>query len=247
MNEAEQDFKRGATDANLATLNRELTNQITFFCRENITSAYPFSASARSLSVDNFSRFFGPGGDMDRFYTENLSPYVERTSDGLVYRPDSPLAGRLSDNALLQFQRAEKIRQAFFAGGGTSPEVEITVAHVDSHSTIQKAIMVINDMPIPTAKGDLPRTVIWPGQGKSTVLQISPAMDRENTLQFNGSSWTFIEFLQAATSREQRGDTLRATWTIGGRSITYDITINAATNPFTMRELREFECPQSLD
>lgn len=247
INEAEKSFRRGAADTNLASMNRSLTNQITFFCRENIISAYPFGSSARSLSIDNFSKFFGPGGDMDRYYAEFLEPHVERSSEGLSYRPDSPLAGRLSVNTLRQFERAERIRQAFFAGGGTSPQVEITVAHVNNHNSIEDAILIINGMPIPTRKGDAPRTIVWPGQGKETVLQISPALDRKSKLQHRGSSWTFIEFLRAATSKAQRGDTLRATYTIGGRTITYDFTINAVTNPFTMRELREFKCPQSLD
>ena len=43
------------------------------------------------------------------------------------------------------------------------------------------------------------------------------------------------------------GDTLRATFMLGGRNITYDFTINAIANPFVMPELREFECPQSVD
>lgn len=247
INEAERGFRRGAADSNLASMNRSLTNQITFFCRENIATAYPFGSSARSLSIDNFSKFFGPGGDMDRFYSEVLEPYVERTPEGLRYRADSVLSGRLSTNTLRQFERAERIRQAFFAGGGTSPQVEITVAHVDSHNSIKGAMLVINDMPIPTIKGDSPRTIVWPGTGKATVLQISPARNRDSELQFRGSSWTFIDFLRAATSKAQRGDTLRATYTIGGRTITYDFTINAVTNPFTMRELKDFECPQSLD
>ena len=45
----------------------------------------------------------------------------------------------------------------------------------------------------------------------------------------------------------ERGDTLRATYTLGGRNITYDFTINSVVNPFTMPELKEFECPQSVD
>ena len=247
INEADRDFRQGAADSNLTVMNRALSNQITFFCRENIATAYPFGSSARSLSISNFSKFFGPGGDMDRYFSEYLEPYVERTPEGLQYRADSALAGRLSLRTLRQFERAEKIRQAFFAGGGSSPQVEITVAHVDSHNRIKSALLVINDMPIPTQKGDMPRTIVWPGTGKATVLQISPARNRESKLEFNGSSWTFIDFLKAATSKTQRGDTLRATYTIGGRTITYDFTINAITNPFTMREIKEFECPQSLE
>ena len=247
INEADRDFRQGAAESNLTVMNRALTNQITYFCRENIENAYPFGSSARSLSISNFSKFFGPGGDMDRYFTEYLEPYVERTPEGLRYREGSALAERLSLRTLRQFERAEKIRQAFFSGGGTSPQVEITVAHVDSHNRIKSALLVINDMPIPTQKGDLPRTIVWPGTGKATVLQVSPARRRESKLEFKGNSWTFIDFLNAATSKSQRGDTLRATFTIGGRTITYDFTINAITNPFTMREIRDFECPQSLD
>jgi len=247
VNEAERDFRQGASDANVETMNRALNNRITFFCRENIISSYPFQGASRSLSIDNFSRFFGPGGDMQQFFTEYLEPYTERTSEGLRYRSDSEIAQRLSPATLEQFARAERIRQAFFANNANSPEVEITVAHVDSHSTIEDAILIINDMEIPTRRGDLPKTIVWPGQGKSTVLAISPTLDRPSVMQYRGSSWTFIQFLGAATSRTQRGDTLRATYTIGGRSITYDFTVNATKNPFTMPELSRFDCPQSLN
>ncbi len=247
VNDAESNFRKGATDANIETMNRALTNQITFFCRETIAPSFPFAQSSRSLSMANFGKFFGPGGDMDRFYTEYLNQYVERTNDGLAYRPDSPLAGRLSANTLRQFERAERIRQAFFSGGSTTPQVEITVAHRDNHSSIESVLLIINDEKIRSVRGQLPKTVVWPGTGTSTVLQFEPPLDRESTLYVRGSAWTFIEFLNKAVSRQQQGDTTRAVFALGGRSVTYDFTINAITNPFTMRELREFECPQSLD
>lgn len=246
VNEADRDFQKGASDANLATMNRALTDKITFFCRETITSSYPFAKSQRSVSLDNFTKFFGPGGDMDDFYNTYLSEFVERTPDGLRYLQDKPLTARLSPGTLRQFDRAQRIRQAFFSGG-TTPQVEITVAHVDSHPSIESAKLVINDMEIPTAKGDSPKTVVWPGEGKATLLALEPTLDRASGLQLRGSSWTFIEFLRSASSRNQRGDTMRATYTVGGRNITYDFTINAVVNPFTMRELRDFKCPKSLD
>ncbi len=247
VNEAEADFRQGATDANIDTMNRALANQITFTCRETITAAFPFADSPRNLSIDNFARFFGPGGDMDQFYTEYLAAFVERTPEGLRYRPDSPLANRLSQGALRQFERAERIRQAFFAGGGQQPEVEIAIQQVDNHSTIESAILVINDQQVPTVRFEIPKTVVWPGDGLSTAIQIAPALDRPSTIGFSGSPWSFLKLLNAASAKRQQGDTLRATFMIGGRNITYDFTINAIDNPFTMAELREFECPASLD
>src|SRR5690606_4999239 len=71
---AEGDFRSGASDASIEVMNRALTDRISFFCRDTITSAYPFTNASRSLSIDNFSRFFGPGGEMDRYFTEYLEP-----------------------------------------------------------------------------------------------------------------------------------------------------------------------------
>ncbi len=247
VNDADADFRSGASDASLETMNRALTNQITFFCRENIASAYPFTKSTRSLSIDNFARFFGPGGEMDRYFTEYLEPYVERGENGLSYRADKEITQRFRPDALKQFERAERIRRAFFAGGGSQPQVEITVAQVDAHPTIQEALLSINDEKVQTVTGSLPQTVTWPGKGKSTLVQIAPALDRPSALLFEGNSWTFIDLLAAASAKQQIGDTLRATFTIGGRNITYDFTVNAIANPFTMPEIREFSCPQSID
>ncbi|AGT11472.1 type VI secretion system membrane subunit TssM [Paracoccus aminophilus] len=247
VNDADGYFRSGASDASLETMNRALTNQITFFCRDNITSSYPFSKSTRSLSMDNFARFFGPGGEMDKYFTQYLEPYVERSDGGLSYRADKEITGRFNAATLKQFERAERIRRAFFAGGGSQPQVEITVAQVDAHPTVQEALLSINDEKIQTVTGSLPQTVTWPGKGKSTLLQIMPSLDRPSALLFEGSSWTFMELLAAASSKQQMGDTLRATFTIGGRNITYDFTVNAVANPFTMPEIRDFQCPQSID
>src|SRR5690606_4377254 len=114
-----------------------------------------------SLSIDNFSRFFGPGGEMDRYFTEYLEPYVERSPEGLVWRSDKEITTRLSNATLKQFERAERIRRAFFAGGGTSPSVEITVAQVDAHPSVESAALAINDTVVQTATGSMSRTVVW--------------------------------------------------------------------------------------
>jgi len=247
VNDAEEDFRSDAKDATLEEMNRALTNQITFNCRENITSVFPFANSPRQLATAEFGKFFGPGGDMDNYFNEFLAPHVERTSDGLAWRPDSPLADRLSPNALVQFDRAEKIRRAFFASGSTTPEVQISVAHVDSHSSVARAQLEINGTVILTKRGDPPKSATWPGNGAATTLALFPSLERDSAMMIRGGPWTIIQFLNAAASRQQNGSNMRATFNVGGRSITYDFTFNAVENPFTMRELREFGCPSSLD
>ncbi|MEL6678715.1 MAG: type VI secretion system membrane subunit TssM [Pseudomonadota bacterium] len=247
MNDAEADFRTDASNVNIATINRALTNDLTFHCEQNITSAYPFGSRARGLSLDNFAAFFGPGGDMDRFFQEHLEPHVIRTGRGLAVDPNSALAERISPTTLRQFDHAQRIRDAYFPGGSRTPSVEIIITHVDSSSTVENAILSINDQIVSTAKGDRPRTVQWPGDGRSTVLQLLPQRQGSSIITLDGNAWTFIDLLGSATSARQQGDTLRATFTVDGRTITYDFRINSAENPFTMSALRQFSCPQSLD
>ena len=247
INDAEDDFREGASNASLEAMNRALQDRITYFCRDTIAVSYPFAASERYLSIENFSKFFAPGGDVDRYFTEFLAPHVERTTNGLAWRADSPLADRLNVASLRQFERAERIRQAFFAGGGNAPQVSISVTHVESHPSVRSATLLINDTRIDTVPREASKTVVWPGTGGVAVVQLSPAEGATNSLGFQESPWAIIRLMNAASARSTRGDTTRITFIIGGRNITYDFTINALVNPFTMPELADFECPTSLD
>ncbi|MBK4214965.1 type VI secretion system membrane subunit TssM [Paracoccus caeni] len=248
VNKAEGDFRAGASDASIEEMNRALADRITFTCRESIVTSYPFANSDRSLSIDAFARFFGTGGEMDRYFTEYLEPYVERSNDGgLKWREDMEITSRMSDATLKQFERAEKIRRAFFAGGGEQPSVEISVSQIDAHPTVEMAQLIINGSEVRSVTGSLASTVVWPGTGRSSMIMLTPTLDRVSAVVAENSPWSFMQLLDKAQYRDQRGETLRATFVIGGRNITYDFTINAVVNPFSMPELREFQCPQSID
>ncbi|MGL4320017.1 MAG: type VI secretion system membrane subunit TssM, partial [Paracoccaceae bacterium] len=244
---AETDFRGEATDATLAEMNRALTNTITFQCRDNITAFFPFSNTQRHVPPSEFGKFFGPGGDMDTYFNTYLANIVIRTENGMAYDPASDLAGKLSPATLAQFDRAEKIRRAFFGNGGNTPEVSISVTHVSSHPTIESAQIEINGTNALTAAGDPPASMVWPGTGASATLQIFPSLDRESNIQFREGPWSFVRLLRSAASGQSDGSVTRATFQIGGRPITYEFGFNAASNPFTMPELNDFSCPQSLD
>jgi type VI secretion system protein ImpL len=184
---------------------------------------------------------------MDVYYNTYLAPHVLATGEGLVVDPNSPLADRLSTSAIRQFDRAIKIRRAYFGTGGTSPEVQITLSHEASHPTIEQAHLEINGQNTITAPGDPPKTVTWPGDGASTTLQVFPSLNRQSSQEIRGGQWTIVRFLRSAASTQREGNSLRMTFNVGGRSITYDFSFNTVSNPFTMSELTEFSCPQSLD
>ena len=79
------------------------------------------------------------------------------------------------------------------------------------------------------------------------VLQFVPALDRTSTKRFAEGRWAIVDFIRQAQSRDQEGSILQLTHEIGGRTITYRIEFSSVTVPFTMRELSEFSCPDTLD
>ncbi len=247
VNEAEQDFRSEAQDANLAEMNRALNDDIFLFCRENIAPFYPLTQSNRHISPRIFGEFFGPGGKMDTYFTTYLEPHVTRTVDGIVPREGTAIAARLSPNTLRQFDRAEKLRAAFFASGSLEPQVTMFVSHVDSHSSIREAVLAVNGTVVTSRAGDPPQPLAWPGQGTAVTLQFLPRQNRDSNRTFSDGRWAIVDFFRSAQSIAQDQNIVRVTHQIGGRTITYRVEAESTTMPFTMRELGAFECPASLD
>jgi hypothetical protein len=93
-------------------------------CRRSIPGKYPFSrGSAIDVGVQDFVGVFRSGGDLDAFFTTNLSSLVDRS--GAVWRLKATGEGAppVSAATLRQFQNAEAIRIAFLGGGGSAQVV----------------------------------------------------------------------------------------------------------------------------
>ncbi len=247
VTDAERDFRNEASDATLAEMNRALTNEVAFVCREEIAAFYPFTDTRSQVPAPTFGQFFGPGGVMDRYFNTYLASHVERGPNGMSVRPDSPLADRISLATLRQFDRAEKIRRAFFAAGGTSPLVQVTVRHVSSHASITQAQFVMNGNVLLSRPGEPAKTFDWNGTGAGAQVGIFVDGQIVGGTGSDNGPWAIVELFRFASSRQSQGSQERMTFTINGRTISYEFGFSASENPFTMPELREFSCPQSLD
>ncbi|WP_342077306.1 type VI secretion system membrane subunit TssM [Yoonia sp. SS1-5] len=247
INDAERDFRSQATDASVAEMNQALSNQITFACREGIEGYFPFTNSSAHVPMAEFGRFFGVGGDMDKYFNEYLAAHVVRTADGLAVDPNSPLADRLSENMLRQFDRAQRIQRAFFGNGGAQPEIQISLTLVGAHSTIEQVLLGINGTVTIMEPGGGSQTVTWPGAGSSTTLDAKPREVGVDARQWRNGQWTIVRFIAEASSRQALGNGVRLTHQLGQRFIQFDMEFSTADNPFAMPELRNFSCPQSVD
>ena len=248
VNEAVEDFEGDAANTTIAQLNQDLTNQVTRMCEDIISGRYPFGGpGSRQVPMAQFARLFAPDGIMDRFFLQNLAQHANMAGDDWTWGEDSQIGDRLSLGALKQFQRASRIRDAFFPAGGPNPELEITVSQESAHDQVRQAVLEVNGQVITTRQvGNLPQTVKWPGPGGSSTLQFLPGLaGRASSIQFDQGPWAFMQFVRSGSPR-QVGDATMVRYTIGGRYVSYAIRANALYNPFTLRELSEFKCPTGL-
>lgn len=231
-----------------AQLNREL-GQVSGVCNQIVPNRYPFDRrSRRDTPLVDFARLFAPGAIIDKFFKEHLTSLVDVSGQRWSWRQDHPLARTLSAESLLQFQRAAQIRDAFFAGGGNLPAINLTV--VPPPVTGITAKFEVNGMAV-ESKGTstTPSAIQWPGAASLNRTAITVS-----TTDFFGSqpsvlerigAWSLFRMIDAA-GPINRGDRVIASFIVGGRELQYQFSAGSGNNPLNLPALRGFHCPNGL-
>ena len=96
-------------------LSDEIRADMGEFCQQAFGGRYPFDRNAqREAQLQDFAAVFAPGGKFDQLMTK-IGPYVDTTARTWRLRPiDGTSLG--DSGALVQLQRAQAIRDTFFAG-----------------------------------------------------------------------------------------------------------------------------------
>jgi type VI secretion system protein ImpL len=154
----------------------------------------------------------------------------------------------ISNAVIAQFQRADEIKQSFFAGPG-APRVTFDVTPEALDPVVERVTLEIDGQAVTYAHG--PPTVSalqWPGaQGARARISMAPARgDRANDITIDGP-WSLFRLLDAAeVRRTNASDRNRVVFNLGGRIAIFQLRSGSALNPFTASTLNEFSCPASL-
>jgi type VI secretion system protein ImpL len=237
--------------------------EVTQSCKLVVESRYPFMRGAdREVGLVDFGKIFGPSGVMDTYFTKYLSKYVTKGARDWTWRPD-PVARGMSANTLRSFQRAEEIRDAFFASGGTQPSFTVTVTPpMLTDAGLTAKLDFYGTTIISQAGNSAPTAVQWPGTGsyqlKITLasqdsLQQQPpsptqgknpvASTAENviTLFSKNGVWSLFHMLDDLSKGAGR-----VSFYGGGHDLRYQFTAASAADPLNPALLREFHCPSGI-
>ncbi|VWX55994.1 Type VI secretion system protein ImpL [Burkholderiales bacterium 8X] len=242
----------GAAQARVAergSLSQDL-RPVTEFCSRAIAGRYPFvQGSKRDVLPEDFGQFFGPGGTMDEFFQKRLATLVDTSTRPWSYKP---VAERAAVNvaALAQFERAARIKDIFFRGGGRGPAMRLDFKPVEMDAGITQFILDVDGQLVKYAHGPVvPMAVQWPGpKGSNQVrVQVSPPSATGSSGMAVDGPWALFRALD--DGQLEAGDAPEKffiTFQIGARRTRFEVTTNSVQHPIRLRELREFACPEGL-
>ena len=222
------------------------------FCRQALNGRYPFNSSAeRGVQLRDFGVFFKPGGTMDTFFDRYLKEIVVTTAGtNWKLKPNVAKNINISASSIRQIQRASKIRDAFFAGGGATPSISFELKPVGMDPVTTNFTLNINGQRTSYSHGPLlSQSFIWPGEGGSSQvhMQFNPAPASGRSGQTLDGPWAFFRLLDSAGMKpSSTPEKFRTRLTLGDRWAEYEIRANSAFNPFSLPDLRAFRCPEQL-
>jgi type VI secretion system protein ImpL len=246
-----------------------LRDQVTPACTQVVNGRYPFvRGSQREVPLADFGRMFGPGGVLDKFFQQYLAPITDTSSREWTFRPDSPVGVNLNRNMLRSFQRAAEIRDTFFATGGIQPSIQMSVippsvtppapqqqqtgfsfGPAPPPQPTMSVKMEVNGTLVESKPGrNSPVAVSWPGAGGRTAILVEEVAggfgqsQRPPSVLEKQGAWSLFRMLDSAGA-VKRGDRVFANFVVGGRELTYQISVGSVHNPFNLPAIREFRCP----
>ncbi len=221
------------------------------FCRDAIAGRYPLVRSAaKEVTADDFGKFFAPGGLVDDFFQKNLLQYVDMGGGQWRWRTTANNASLgISQDVLNEFQRAARIRDAFFGAGGRQASMRFDLKPVSVDAGLSKLTLDIDGQQLAYAPNSAPRATSFQlpsGKGSGQVhLEAAPAGARSD-LRTDGN-WAWFHMMDKGTVEPTaQGERYKLSFDLDGKKAVFELTASSVINPFKRETLEQFRCMDRL-
>ena len=215
-----------------------------------LTDRYPFSVDAEEeVAMSDLADIFKPGGAIDAFFNENISPFVSVKGAQINELSIQGSSIGLSQEALDQFRRARNIRDAFFGKAGATPEAKFTIEPSFLDPKALRARFVLDDAELVYRHGPIRgRDYTWPSKldSSTATLQIT-LLDGTNEVLERKGNWAIFRMLtNSGLTRGKGNDDF--TFGIVKNEIRANFRLKASSvaNPFDIGLYSQFRCPPAL-
>ena len=220
---------------------------ISDFCNRAITGRYPFTASSKGdVLPEDFSQLFGGGGMLDDFYSRKLASLVDTGTNPWSFKPVGDGSKPVNAAALVDFQRAARIKEVFFRSGGKTPSFKVDIRAVEMEDGMKEMNLEIDGTVYKFLAGNTtPVTLQWPSARVASQIKIT-TVPGTTTLTADGPWALFRIFDRFEVQPTAQPERFMVPMLLEGRRTRLEVTANSVFNPFRLREIQQFRCPGSL-
>ncbi len=212
-----------------------------------ISRRYPFSrSSTREVRINDFTRFFGYDGTLDKFWNKYLDKYVDTSKKPWRFTKDIGISQKI----LNVYQEVELIREAFFQPGQKQPMIGFSLEANSLDYNVSQFMLEIGGQKLsyrhgPTRKEEF----FWPGPSVNSETRIvftPPNGGRSINKKYVGE-WSLFKFFDDLNNSrpETKKDGLLKIM-LSGYKAEVKFVANSVNNPFGMVNLEQFSCPENL-
>ena len=235
-------------DQAVAQLEREWFREVYQPFQQNLARHYPFNAGAgRDVALQDFERFFAPGGVLDTFYKDNLKLFLEDHPEQVG---DARRAGLVRRDVLASLGNADKIRSAYFTRSGTL-DVEFALEPLNLSSNKRRSVVNLDGQLVEFSHG--PRQsipLVWPNTLRDAVesrITLVPVQVNRSprSLSENGP-WALFRLLDKADITGVSSSAVDVRFQVDDGEMRYRLHAASNINPFTQQLLSGYQIPRSL-
>ena len=219
---------------------------LTDFCNRTVAGRFPFAQGARAdVLPDDFGQLFGVGGMLDDFYQRNLAALVDTGVSPWAYRPLPDGSKPPGGASLADFERAARIKDAFFRAGGKQPGFKVDVRVVEMNDGMKDLTLDMDGQLFKfTAGNTTAQTLSWPSTRVASQIKLSEGSG--TPLVFDGP-WALMRLInQFEVQPSAQPERFTVIVNVDGKHAKLEFVSGSAINPLRMREMQQFRCPQNL-
>lgn len=217
-------------------------------CKHFSQGRYPLNRdSNQEISLSDFTRLFGPNGILDTFFSEHLRPFVDFNGGRWLWRKDGAVSLGFSNSTLVQFRRAERIKDMFFTPPENQLRVDFRLKTYYLDANTRGVGLDIDGQRFSYRHGPVrSKAASWPGPSPGLVQLSYDDNSGLPLAQRIEGEWAFFRLLDSTRLSRANGQNLNFSIELQGRRSSWSLTPASVINPFSSNDLRRFQCPRQL-
>lgn len=215
------------------------------FYQQALADRYPFVKSSNEATIQDFTNFFKPGGVEDSFVKKYLAPFITTDSFGHVAWASVNNVSLSTNSALItEVSQAAQIRNTFF--GSTNGALNFTLTP-ESLASAHKLVFTYDGKSVTdSGKSSTGVGFVWPPANTDGTVSVTyMRLLLSNITQTYAGPWGLFRALeQANLVKSKYGSSYTLTFHNGDMSAGFILSASSVNNPFDIRLLRNYRCPE---